>query len=298
MKQLSLVGLFIGLSLWFAQFALATGSGCTSFMATAEYQPELIKAIAVSDVQKVATLLQNGANVETLSRSGATALAVASEVGSRDIVQLLLNAGAQVHPKTFQAPLYAAAGAGHLEIVKDLIEAGANVNYDGYKVSRRPLHAAASMGRTEIVRYLISKGAQVNAIEWANGRSAIHDAAASHKIAILEILLKSGANINQYFQGTPLYHAIWTSDAKYSDGIDRHKAALETVKFLLEHGADPNIGCEDAYSPFSPLREALGKKDRELVFLLVENGAKIEWNYVDMYMPELRKALTKESWKK
>lgn len=52
-------------------------------------------------------------------------------------------------------------GSGHLEIVKTLIENGANVD-SCTKTKSTPLRAACYLGRSDIVKYLIEHGANVN----------------------------------------------------------------------------------------------------------------------------------------
>ena len=76
----------------------------------------------------------------------------------------LINAGANVNAMTDQGqrtPLHTAllsGGSKNLEMVKLLIEAGADVNAS----NRPPLFDACREGNIEIVRALIDAGAQVN----------------------------------------------------------------------------------------------------------------------------------------
>ena len=58
-------------------------------------------------------------------------------------------------------PLYSAANKGYLEIVKLLIENGADINKsnnDGWT----PLYSAADKGHLEVVKLLIENGADIN----------------------------------------------------------------------------------------------------------------------------------------
>ncbi|XP_065904061.1 26S proteasome non-ATPase regulatory subunit 10-like [Dysidea avara] len=58
-------------------------------------------------------------------------------------------------------PLHVAVRSGKEEIVKFLIEKGANVN--ARSLGSTPLHVAVTNGREEIVKFLIEKGTNVNA---------------------------------------------------------------------------------------------------------------------------------------
>ncbi|MGV8118597.1 MAG: ankyrin repeat domain-containing protein [Candidatus Xenobiia bacterium LiM19] len=63
------------------------------------------------------------------------------------------------------APLHRAAEGGHLDVVKFLIERGADVNAQysgGYGYMNSPLHSAVAGGKKEIVELLIVKGARIN----------------------------------------------------------------------------------------------------------------------------------------
>ncbi|MDQ3686383.1 MAG: ankyrin repeat domain-containing protein [Acidobacteriota bacterium] len=87
-----------------------------------------------------------------------------------------------------------AAGAGHLEVVKFLLEKGANVNVRDGHGDGTPLMSAAWSGHKEIVKLLIAKGAEVNAMD-SEGRSALSmasDERHSHP-EIIEILKRDGA---------------------------------------------------------------------------------------------------------
>jgi len=59
-------------------------------------------------------------------------------------------------------PLHFAANNGHVDVVRFLLEKGANVNAQDHR-GRTPLHLAALDGHVDVVRFLLEKGANVNA---------------------------------------------------------------------------------------------------------------------------------------
>lgn len=100
--------------------------------------------------------------------SGATPLVIASRNGHYDIVNYLLNkthadcerSGSVIFDgETIEGapPLWCAAAAGHLQIVKLLIKHGANVN-STTKTNSTPLRAACFDGHYNIVKYLVKYG--------------------------------------------------------------------------------------------------------------------------------------------
>ena len=94
---------------------------------------------------------------------------LAAGEGHKEIVELLIAEGADVHAKDKWGftPLHKAALCGHKEVAELLIAKGADVNAK-HDLGGTPLHAAAQYGSIncedkEVVELLIAKGADVNA---------------------------------------------------------------------------------------------------------------------------------------
>ena len=103
-------------------------------------------------------------------------------------------------------PLHVAASMDRLEIVEALIEAGADVNKtteDGFT----PLHVAASMGHLGIVKDLIGKkGINVDQQLTENQATALHIAAEKGHVEIVQDLIKAEADVDKVtrYGGTAL----------------------------------------------------------------------------------------------
>lgn len=148
---------------------------------------------------------------------------------------------------------------GNLDLVKMLVEAGADVNLsDGSGVV--PLvRAIVSWHETdEVVKYLIECGANVNACEgesWTPLEAAVHENASD----IVKILLKAGAN-PQIFSEKGEYSLVTAADWGYVD----------IVKMLLDAGANPNFSRSENCTP---LIAACRWGHDEAAALLLQAGA-------------------------
>ncbi|XP_026085397.1 kinase D-interacting substrate of 220 kDa-like isoform X3 [Carassius auratus] len=173
--------------------------------------------------------------VDTRSESGQTALMLASEQGSLEIVQELIRRGANVNLDDIDCwtALISAAKEGRTEVVKELLENNANVEHrdmGGWSA----LMWAAYKGCVEVARLLLEKGANPNItgqysvypIIWAAGRGHAE---------IVQLLLQHGAKVNcsDKYGTTPL---IWAGRKGHND----------CVMHLLENGA--NVDQEGANS--------------------------------------------------
>lgn len=82
-------------------------------------------------------------------------LTIAVNNNNLELVKRLVELGADIHIQD-DLPLTQACFIGNLEIVEFLVEQGANVNYDDHK-GRKAIDFAEQEGYTEIVNYLKSK---------------------------------------------------------------------------------------------------------------------------------------------
>ena len=141
------------------------------------------------------------------------------------------NINATNHGRT---PLIWASASGHLEIVKLLIEKGADVNAkstDGWANSTdgwTALYWASKHDHPDIVRLLIKKGAIVNE---TNGAYALMKAGERGYTDIVEMLEKAGAkeNIDAYnsvarrnlMDAAVAQEAYWIDNKTYTDSLDK-----------------------------------------------------------------------------
>ncbi|XP_009959825.1 PREDICTED: protein fem-1 homolog A, partial [Leptosomus discolor] len=172
---------------------------------------------------------------------GAPPLWAASAAGHLGVVRSLLDHGASVNQTTLtnSTPLRAACFDGHLEIVRYLVgERGADL-----EVANRHGHTCLMIscykGHREIARYLLEKGADVNRRS-VKGNTALHDCAESGSLEILQLLLRSKARMEKDGYGmTPLLAASVTGHTNIVEYLiqgglqqEEAEAAVEALELL------------------------------------------------------------------
>lgn len=121
---------------------------------------QLIEAARRGDYNQVRQLVSNHCGLYSSDWSGTTALHVAAQNGHKDIVEILLNEGANqdARTKVERTALHLAAQYGHLPVVDLLISYWSDVNAtDMLKMS--PLHWATDKGHVNVVERLLQAGA-------------------------------------------------------------------------------------------------------------------------------------------
>ena len=87
-----------------------------------------------------------------------------------------------------------AAGRGDLAYVKRCVRGGKSVNTRRWATTA--LHSAASEGHLEVVKYLVEQGADINATTSRYGWTVLHYAATWGQLAVVRYLVEQGADVN------------------------------------------------------------------------------------------------------
>ena len=142
-------------------------------------------------------------------------------------------------------PLLKAAEKRDVDLVKLLIQNGANVNSVS-SGGRRPLHGAIFTQRCtdciEIVKMLVKNGADVDALD-NSGRSPLHIAAEIGNAIVARFLIEHGCKVSimSKIQGEALHLA---AQAKFGD----EGGYIELIKLLISRGADVNRSTKWGFS--------------------------------------------------
>ena len=148
------------------------------------------------DIEKVRSLLGQGADVNAAQGDGMTGLHWAASNGNPQMAEVLIRAGANLEAATRvgkHTPLHAASKAGRALVVKTLVEAGSNANATT-TTGASPIHFAAAAGSAKAVVVLLEHGADSNAKEPHWGQTPLMFAAAAGRTEVINALLELGAD--------------------------------------------------------------------------------------------------------
>ena len=152
---------------------------------------EVPDAAAVGDITRLKKLLaENAGAARNFSPDGFPAVALACVFGQLEAAKLLVAHGADIRAAASNGSGYnaltGAVASGHTEIVKWLLQNGADVNYR-YGAGYSPLLTAAANGHVAIVKMFLAHGADRNATT-NDGKTAAQLAADRNHPEILEYL--------------------------------------------------------------------------------------------------------------
>lgn len=138
-----------------------------------------------------------------------------------NMVKLLIEHGAEVNTPVEDreiTPLLFAVGCNNYEICRLLVNCGADVNLANFYGA--PLHVAASIGNERLVEFLLDHGAAINARAEKDQDIALHSAVRrcdefQSRLGLVELLVKRGADLT----------------ARDDEGMTPLGAVLERKKF-------------------------------------------------------------------
>lgn len=121
---------------------------------------QIISAVEKCDVERVTSLIRNGASIESKDDEGNTLLTNSIEKKCDSLVDLLLASGANANSPSIygRTPFMSAVSSGSVQLVQQLIARGADVNFkDKFRQSARFYANELAM-----IKILVEAAADVN----------------------------------------------------------------------------------------------------------------------------------------
>ncbi|KAI4139531.1 MAG: hypothetical protein L6R39_006247, partial [Caloplaca ligustica] len=259
-------------------------------------QTYLIYAINMGDEEVVKLTLRRGADVERPCADTINPLMHAVALGSRNIVEILLDHNADTEVRTSGwTPLHKATQMGALAMMKLLIDAGADVeakspreyiqprskaarmkavardepDHEALVLTKEnskwtPLLRAAFEGDKAAACLLLDHGANIEARDPTKATPLLWACEKLH-LAIVELLLQRGAAVGatDEYGWTALHRAL----------VNRSADQSQIISLLLSCSADINAKCSHGCTP---LHYAVKNSDADAIRLLLAHKADIE----------------------
>ena len=242
-------------------------------------------------------------NSEAASSEAFTPLHLACMTGHPEVVEFLIQAGANVNAGvgySHTSPLFYASGNGRREVVRILLSHKSKFKDFGSQ-SETPLHWAAQGGFSECAKLLLEAGADKDCLD-NYSYSALVKAVKSGHLQVVKLLIEHKVDLDCR-DGFPLYTAVSVENLaavrelllagasiKYTTHYSYHGTALHNacvrqdvalVKLLLNYVAQSDLNKEDSYGD-TPMSESLRLRDSnienctEIIKLLLEAGADVD----------------------
>lgn len=198
-----------------------------SFVHAGSYE-DFFVAIKQDDGRAVTELLRRGFDPNTPDPKGMSGLHLALRDQSLKAAGALIDwpkTNVEIRSAQDESPLMMASLKGNLDLVRKLIERGADVNKTGWT----PLHYAATNGHLAVIQLLLDEHAYIDA-ESPNGSTPLMMAAHYGSPAAVKLLLEAGAD-------PTLRNQLGLTAIDFANRANRKDAAELIARFV--RGAQP-----------------------------------------------------------
>lgn len=195
---------------------------------------ELIEAVANQDKTKVRAMIKDGIDINMSNEHGRTALMMAEHIGDLDMVKILVEAGANLEQATKDnetAFLYACRVTENVEIIEYLIKQGVNTQAKTIYGNNALFVAAEYNKNWQVAEYLINtKLYDINDQNCNNAYTPLMAAVRYNNVDVINVLIDHGANL--YAKDADGWLPVLHAAANYDDN------PMNLIRLL---GLDPQL---------------------------------------------------------
>ena len=242
----------------------------------------LTYAIISTNQDLIHFLIERGADINSIGRLGKTALDVAAQRGSLEMVKVLLNNRASLSGDTLTYAIIST----NQDLIHFLIERGADINSIGpWKIIA--LEAAIRLRNARVISLLEEHGAVVNLKDQGQVYAALRAASKAGDVASTKHILQLECQISPDDLGHALMEAtekgfeevamvLLDAGADTGDSLAQAMRSCSPafVFALLDAGANPSFG--KSYHNTSSIESATKNGNRSLVKALLFAGADVD----------------------
>ena len=135
----------------------------------------------------------------------------------------------------FETPVFAASGAGSVDLLEFLVKAGADLGVKTSSSKQLPIHNAVSSGSLEATRWLVQRGAHLTSPAY-DGSTVLHIAVQAYRIGIIYWCLGQQGSKSlvkkQDYEGLNVAHVVVS--------LSRLPRRLDVLEALIRGGVDLN----------------------------------------------------------
>ncbi|TWI18849.1 ankyrin repeat domain-containing protein [Sphingobacterium siyangense] len=227
----------------------------------------LYDAVWHRNAAMVKYLLEAGANWETKSRGVISPLLLAQNVGDKEIVSIIENHAKQAEAYIKNDKIFKAIDNNDVATIKKLIADGLDINEKAkFTVGNAPKGAtpllyASQLGKADVIKVLLEAGANPRITDWIMKSTVLHKSGYNGHAQNIKMLVEAGAELDAqgaYNGYTALHDAVWHGHYEAAQALLENGARYDLKG--LDGNTPLDLAKKYGYTDIQKLLEQYSKK--------------------------------------